>query len=265
MAKSAPSFRFYPDNFIMGTACMTAAAVGGYIRLLCYQWDKGPIQKIKAKALAGVDSDEIFEEILQKFSEKNGHIFNKRLEVERHKQNEFVKKQRENGRLGGRPGIPKPNPTVKPNQSQKKPSVSVSVSDSVIVSSSDSSPKKKLFTGSKTQPVAVSKSGDTWEAYRMAYKARYGADPIRNQTVNSILCRFVDRVGGELAPFVAEFYVNHGDAFYVKKMHPVNLLLADAEKLATECQTGRKMTTLEARSQEQVDTVTEQLKRLRNL
>lgn len=36
-----PAFQFYADDFLGGTGDMTAAEVGAYIRLLCYQWSRG--------------------------------------------------------------------------------------------------------------------------------------------------------------------------------------------------------------------------------
>jgi hypothetical protein len=38
---------------------------------------------------------------------------------------------------------------------------------------------------------------------------------------------------------VAAFYVKHEDAFYVRKAHPIGLLLSDAQKLRMEWITGR--------------------------
>jgi hypothetical protein len=51
----------------------------------------------------------------------------------------------------------------------------------------------------------------------------------------------VDRLGAEEAPLVADFFLTHNDQYYVKKMHPVGLLLQDAEKLRTEWKTGNRM------------------------
>ena len=39
----APAFQFYAADFLVGTAMMSAEEVGGYIRLLCYQWTHGSI------------------------------------------------------------------------------------------------------------------------------------------------------------------------------------------------------------------------------
>lgn len=39
----APAFQLYAQDFLVGTADMTAEEVGGYMRLLCYQWVKGGV------------------------------------------------------------------------------------------------------------------------------------------------------------------------------------------------------------------------------
>jgi len=86
----------------------------------------------------------------------------------------------------------------------------------------------------------VVKSAATWEAYAGAYRTRYRVDPVRNRSVSAMLCKVVDKLGGEEAPLVASFYVTHRSSWYAEKMHPVNLLLQDAEKLRTEWATGRQ-------------------------
>ena len=40
-----PSFRFYPDNFLGGTALMTNEEVGIYMRILCHLFNHGPLKK----------------------------------------------------------------------------------------------------------------------------------------------------------------------------------------------------------------------------
>jgi hypothetical protein len=83
-----------------------------------------------------------------------------------------------------------------------------------------------------------------------AYEKRYGAEPVRNATVNGQLLAVIKRLGAEEAPDVAAFYVAHKAAFYAQKGHPVGLLLLDAEKLRTEWITGRQITSTAARQQE---------------
>ena len=99
-----------------------------------------------------------------------------------------------------------------------------------------------------TQPAAPrpGKGVDVWNAYAEAYRTRYGVAPVRNQSANAMLCRVVDKLGQEEAPQVASFYLTHPGRFYVEKMHPINLLLNDAEKLRTEWATGQRMTATKA-------------------
>ena len=56
--KTAPSFQFYPADFVMGTMLMSPAEVGALMRLLCYQWLQGAcpngeedLEKIKEQVL----------------------------------------------------------------------------------------------------------------------------------------------------------------------------------------------------------------------
>jgi len=80
-----------------------------------------------------------------------------------------------------------------------------------------------------------------WTAYCDAYMERYGVDPVRNAKVNGQLAQFVARLGVD-SPQVAAFFVGLQDQFYVKQMHPVDLLLRDAEKLRTRWATGKRST-----------------------
>lgn len=123
--------------------------------------------------------------------------------------------------------------------------------------------KNVVEVSTKRSPLL--KSVMIWESYRKAYRGRYGADPVRNQTVNSILCRVVDKLGGIEAPEVASFYLTHNGHFYTQKMHPVNLLLADAEKLRTEWATNTKVTSSAVKNAEFKDNVVEQVKRIEAL
>jgi phage replication O-like protein O len=74
---------------------------------------------------------------------------------------------------------------------------------------------------------------ETWNAYKTAYEKRYGIGPIRNVKVSSQI---------EESPQVAAFFVSHNDQFYIRKVHSVGVMLADAEKLRTEWATGKQFT-----------------------
>jgi hypothetical protein len=99
----------------------------------------------------------------------------------------------------------------------------------------------------RPRPVkSESPTSETWSSYAEAYTARYGTDPVRNAKVNGQLAQLVSRLGVIEAPQVAAFYVGHSNAFYVRSMHSVGLLVQDAEKLRTEWATGRRMTLTQA-------------------
>ena len=105
-----------------------------------------------------------------------------------------------------------------------------------------------ISTPARKSRATVAPSSETWEAYAAAYRRRYGADPVRNATVNGQLANFVKRIGQDESPLVAAFYVGHAGRMYVQAMHPLNLLVRDAEKLRTEWATGRIQTETKARN-----------------
>jgi uncharacterized protein YdaU (DUF1376 family) len=99
MSKS-PAFQFYVQDFLLGTTDFTAEEVGGYIRLLSYQWDKGglPNDDSKLSKMSGVKVKNL-SFIKEKFNlDEDGKLRNHRLERERNKQVEWRRKSSEAGR-----------------------------------------------------------------------------------------------------------------------------------------------------------------------
>jgi uncharacterized protein YdaU (DUF1376 family) len=90
--KNGPAFQLYAKDFLVGTAHMSPEAVGGYMRLLCYQWENGGILNTDDMliALTGCRIDAIAE-IRAKFapSKKDGLLRNKKLEKVRRNQAAF--------------------------------------------------------------------------------------------------------------------------------------------------------------------------------
>ena len=79
-----------------------------------------------------------------------------------------------------------------------------------------------------------------------------------------MLAHFIKRIPVDDAPDIVRFYLGHKDFLYVKKMHPISLLLQDAEKLYAEWKSGKKITTADAKKTELVDFNIEQLRRVRD-
>lgn len=85
-----------------------------------------------------------------------------------------------------------------------------------------------------------------WQAYSKAYRERYNADPVWNRPVAGMAAQIVGRLGEEEAPDVAEYFVSINDRFYINRMHPLNLLLQNAESIRTQWATGQQMTATKA-------------------
>ena len=109
-------------------------------------------------------------------------------------------------------------------------------------------PASVVSTAARKSRATVAPSSEAWEAYAAAYRRRYGTDPVRNAMVNGQLANFVKRIGQDESPQVAAFYVGHAGRMYVQAMHPLNLLVRDAEKLRTEWATGNIQTETRARN-----------------
>lgn len=106
---------------------------------------------------------------------------------------------------------------------------------------SPSSSSSSSFSSSSSISPSGLKNSETFASYAAAYETRYGTTPIRNAKVNSQLKQFIERVGAEEAPRVAEYFVNHTSQFYQSRGHTIGLLLADSEKLRTEWKTSREI------------------------
>ena len=126
------------------------------------------------------------------------------------------------------------------------------VQSSVVIGSKTAPKVAKLPAKSRHPRTPKIDSRPTWEAYRAAYMNRYREEPIRNATVNAQLSQFVKRIPLDEAPLVAEFYLSHNAAFYVQQLHPVGLLLKDAEALRTQWARGRAITGTDARAVERI-------------
>lgn len=92
-----------------GTVHLPPAAVGCYIRLLCFQWSHGyiPNDPRQLAQITGVYTEEekqMLSICLLKFkANENGTLENERLETERQKKLAISQRRSESGKLGGRP------------------------------------------------------------------------------------------------------------------------------------------------------------------
>ena len=158
MAK-LPYFPIYVADFLVGTSGMSNADVGIYFRLLCHQWDRGPISK---QAAAKLVKAKLSEDVLSKFVETDGHLANKRLEDVRREQNEKHAERVEAGRKGAQKkwlshstanGSATPEPLANAWQSESE-------------SESESEGKKKdKVAGAPVLPFSSNQFQDAWNDF----------------------------------------------------------------------------------------------------
>ncbi len=87
----------------------------------------------------------------------------------------------------------------------------------------------------------------TWRSYSDAYAERHGTAPVRNAKVNANVKQLVQRLGHSEAALVAEWFLTVNEAYVVRNMHDIGLLVAKAEAYRTQWATGRTMTETRAR------------------
>jgi uncharacterized protein YdaU (DUF1376 family) len=105
MGKASPAFQFYPTDFMTGTSRMTTSEVGGYILLLCEQWNTGSVPGDDEKALALImrcsrgAAKSIWRQVSAKFQRgPDGTWMNARMETERQKQSDYRDVQSQRGK-----------------------------------------------------------------------------------------------------------------------------------------------------------------------
>jgi uncharacterized protein YdaU (DUF1376 family) len=96
-------YPFYHDLFNRSTAGWGAERVGAYILLLNHQWQNSGIPKDRSELLyIAKCSDDILDKVLLKFEvEKNGKLFNKKMENIRKEQIDKYEKRANAGKAGG--------------------------------------------------------------------------------------------------------------------------------------------------------------------
>lgn len=99
MAKD-PAFLFYSQDFYTGVATLTFEERGKFISILCLMHQQGRMSEETIRFIVGNVSDNL----KSKFSvDEKGLWYNKRLELETARRNNFTESRRKNGVNGGRP------------------------------------------------------------------------------------------------------------------------------------------------------------------
>lgn len=283
MAK-LPYMQFFPADYLRDTRCLSLAARGAWMDILCALWNSpkrgkrtltiegwaGEIGKAVSEVSAVLAELEL--NGIGKISHENDHritITSARMMRDgRARALALKRKQKQRAIDVSRSGHGPVTPLSQQShaeESEIRNQKSESEEELRPDPEEEKKEKKEKSCAQVTTLPRPAKSTATWDAYADAYRGRYGVEPVRNQTTNAHLARLVDRLGAEEAPLVAAFYLTHNKPFYVTARHPTNLLLQDAEGLRTQWATGIKATALEAKSAEQKDSAREQVQRVRAL
>lgn len=124
----------------------------------------------------------------------------------------------------------------------------------------------KAKTAKPLDPDEQQGCKDAWAAYSQAYQNRYAVAPVRNAAVNAKVKQLVKRLGRDEAPGVCRFYVESvNDAFVVKKMHDMGLLLQGCEGYRTQWITGKAVTGESAKRVEKSQDQGDQMDEIRAL
>lgn len=272
MAK-LPYIQFFPADYLRDTRCLSLAARGVWMDVLCTLWN-APKRGQKTLTLEGwageVGKPESEVSALLLDLESNGigkfiHETDGKLTIISRR---MIRDERERKGAAKRKQYQRDRSESRNCHTDSHANVTGIYQKSYIRSQNQKSEeekkeerKNKSCGQVKTVP-AIPKSSAAWTAYEEAYRTVYGVDPVRNQQANALMCRLVDKLGAEEAPAVAAFYLSHRNPFYVAKRHPPNLLVQDAEGLRTQWITGCKATRSEIKQAELKDDAREQVKRV---
>lgn len=88
-----PAFLFYSSDFLTGTALMSDDQVGKYIKLLCYQHQKGHLTERDMLKICSTHDEDIFSKFEK---DENGLYYNVRLQQEIEKRKAYSESRRQN-------------------------------------------------------------------------------------------------------------------------------------------------------------------------
>lgn len=95
MKNKSPAVLWYTADFLTGTNLMTDEQLGKYTRILCYQHQQGHLSEEDMMMICKTYDKKIFDKFVK---DKEGNFFNKRMDLEIEKRNNFSKSRSENRR-----------------------------------------------------------------------------------------------------------------------------------------------------------------------
>lgn len=249
-----PAFQFYANDFVTGTSTLTTAEVGGYILLLCEQWDKGAIPGGDPKRLAQVMrcsqglAKAIWASVSSKFARgDDGAWRNERLETVRAEQVLFRLRQAQNGSKGGRPRKPTGNPSHNPpDNPDHNPTQTHKKALRTPVSTRDES------KNDSSAPVP----GDLLAEHQRLFLAKYGQKPMYDGRDASVAQRLIRKLGLTKATALVEAFFSSRDRWIADCGHGLGCLASTTvqNKLIAEMSRSYVLQHPSAPSQDVLDT-----------
>jgi len=267
-----PWMKFFPADWKHDTRCLTPHTRGVWIDLICTLWPNGTKTLPRSNWLRELSvTEEEFTSALHEIhafsiadiQECNGSVTVSSRRIQ-HDSNTREQTRKRVDKLRRNANVTRSVTTEKRVEARSQ---KLEVRDQKLEARGQRPEEREASDkipsdGQKLPALVPMKSSACWESYAMAYALRYKAVPVRNAGVNAMLCKLVEKLGAVEAPQVAGFFLTHNAPFYVAKMHPVNLLLTDAEKLRTEWATNTKMTSGTSKNAEHQDDAKAQVKRV---
>jgi len=196
MSEPRPWFPLYARDFLAddNVAAMTAEELGAYVRLLLHAWTNPglPDDPKRLARLARISEDrwyEVWEAVEPCWTERDGRLYQGRLEAERERAEQRACTARENGARGGRPrktqsvpepdaetqsvpsGIAKANPGESSAQSQSQSQVPEGARGAPAPAAEPNPlPWQAVLDREEFQPLCVDSrlypAIETWESHR---------------------------------------------------------------------------------------------------
>jgi len=176
--KAPPAFQFYPRDWLSSESVrvMTATARGAYITLLCVCWLEGSLPTDDALLCKLSDATfnewgEVREVVLARFFEKNGRLYQRRLETERAKQRRYKRLQSEKGKKSAASRFNRGSTVVQP---QGQPDVNSASASAFASASSDVQKHVEPSDACVVHPAPAPDEGAgerLWEMFRTRAKA----------------------------------------------------------------------------------------------
>ncbi len=246
----SPAFQFYPKDFLSdeNVRVMSLQECGAYIRLIALCWIEGtlPVDTERLARLVGVPLATFrkiwpaLDPCFRAHPTNSDRLIHPRLEREREKQENFRRRQSDNGRRGGRPKKPEEShekamgfetesggfSRLKPNQSQ--PGLARKSSSSSVCDLQSSSAEREKDTHAE-------RAGNFIEAYRELHQryrgVAYLGNPVQDyQQAQYLVGAFDDAMLEKLAVY----WLNDTDDFASNGTRSLAKLRSRASKYAEE-------------------------------